>query len=215
MTDPDLSTQVVHVTDAKGVKRAHRPTCKRALASGPFETTAFTAVNLHGAVAATCCKPRLPEPQPPVVTDTAAEDRLERNRLARVEHAALREWYQAGAKGERPATPNLDALNLAYAAGPPAPSVRQRATRQVAVGDTGASGKAAPGAFLLAVLEMVQDQPTPAGGWGASALDKVLGRHNSGAIANALERLYSQGKVARVNDHPRRYAPLAKAAAAA
>lgn len=132
---------VVHVTEAKGTKRAHTVTCKRGQAAGPFETTAHAAVNVHQATAATCCRPKLPAPlgthpgaEPmaspastglytevaDVPTDnpeaTADADPARRYQLAKTEWAALRAWAKAGRTPPRPATPNLDELEAEHAA---------------------------------------------------------------------------------------------------
>lgn len=139
----DRTADVVHVTEAKGTKRAHRVTCKRALAADPFETTAHTAVNVHQAVAATCCKPHLPAPlgtQPEADAVAEANERrhqqwladpdvtvepelaqadpnpVERVRLAKAEHVALQAWIKDGSKPPKPHTPNLDAVNADHAA---------------------------------------------------------------------------------------------------
>ena len=47
----------------------------------------------------------------------ASDDRMERLTLAKAEHQALQAWVAGGKDGERPATPNLDAMNDDYAAG--------------------------------------------------------------------------------------------------
>lgn len=47
----------------------------------------------------------------------ASDDRLERMTLAKDEHRAMTAWVTAGKIGDRPATPNLDAMNADYAAG--------------------------------------------------------------------------------------------------
>lgn len=43
-------------------------------------------------------------------TVAASTDRVERNRLAKAEWAAVKAWHQAGGTPPRPATPNLDAV---------------------------------------------------------------------------------------------------------
>jgi hypothetical protein len=55
-----------------------------------------------------------------------ADDRAERLALAKAEHQALTAWNAAGQEGEKPATPNLDAMNEAFAAGTPLRSKRVR-----------------------------------------------------------------------------------------
>jgi hypothetical protein len=56
-----------------------------------------------------------------------ADDRAERLALAKSEHQALTTWVAAGSpEGDRPATPNLDAMNEAFAAGTPLRSKRVR-----------------------------------------------------------------------------------------
>lgn len=111
---------VVEVVEGKGgVLRAHRITCNRHAVG--FETTAFTAVNLHHAVPASCCKPQLPEPTtataepeaPAPSTDgpQASTDRMERLQLAKTEAKALKSWEADGSQGERPSTVNLDAVS--------------------------------------------------------------------------------------------------------
>lgn len=52
----------------------------------------------------------------PAEVPTAAADRAERVRLAKAEDKALRAWAAAGQQGDRPATPNLDALRDGSAA---------------------------------------------------------------------------------------------------
>jgi hypothetical protein len=54
------------------------------------------------------------------------EDRAERLAKAKAEHQALTAWNAAGQEGEKPATPNLDAMNEAFAAGTPLRSKRVR-----------------------------------------------------------------------------------------
>lgn len=54
----------------------------------------------------------------PAVVAAASDDRIERMRLAQVEHKAMKAWRKAGAKGTPPSTPNLDAVNAEAATGP-------------------------------------------------------------------------------------------------
>lgn len=139
-------------------------------------------------------------------------DRLARNLAARAEHAALRDWFNAGATGDRPTTPNLDALNAAY--GVPGP--RQRATTArstVTSTSVTAAGRAAPGAFLLRLVEWLDANPDRV--VSPTELDKELGHGNTGAVANALERLATQGRARKVQDKPRRYQAPERAQAAA
>lgn len=160
----ELNANVVHVAEGRdGQKRAHRVTCKRVPADH-FETTPHTAVNLHHAVAASCCKPQLPDPisderktellaggisdvlagaDPLAVAERikaeagatdpepvgskptgaeidahrASKDRVERTALAKAEAKALQAWEKGGQQGDRPATPNLDAVQAQYANG--------------------------------------------------------------------------------------------------
>lgn len=117
--DPD--TQVVNVTESKGTARAHRQSCRRG--EHGFETTGYTAVNMHRAVAATCCKPTLPTPRPQASTDP-----VERVRLAKAEHKLLKAWISDGSKPPRPHTPNLDAIEADHAARAGKPRKGRRST---------------------------------------------------------------------------------------
>lgn len=47
----------------------------------------------------------------PPAPATASTDRIERLNLAKAEFVTLQAWEKAGSKGDRPATPNLDAAN--------------------------------------------------------------------------------------------------------
>lgn len=47
-------------------------------------------------------------------TESAAAERMARLERAKAEHVLLREWKRDGEKGERPATPTLDEMTLAY-----------------------------------------------------------------------------------------------------
>lgn len=68
-------------------------------------------------------------------TKVAATDSKEQARLARIEHKALMAWVKSGAKEPRPATPNLEIIEAAYAAGTPvrATSTKKSSTKTTKV----------------------------------------------------------------------------------
>lgn len=62
-------------------------------------------------------------------TVVAASDPKEQARLARIEHKALMAWVKAGAKPPRPATPNLEIIEAAYAAGTPVRATSKKTSK--------------------------------------------------------------------------------------
>lgn len=63
---------------------------------------------------------------------STAVERLSRLDAAKAEHAAVKAWRESGKQGDRPETPNLDALNEDHAAGGRRRTKRPTGTRRAA-----------------------------------------------------------------------------------
>lgn len=144
----------------------------------------------------------------------AAESRLERLRLAKLEHATLQVWIKDGEKPPRPATPNLDAINAdntptgrkVQPVTPKAPKAPRVTKAKPAAGDGADAGTRAPqGSFQQRVVAWVVAHPDPEG-VAPSAVDKALGSRNA---SNALQAAAKTGKVTLVSEKPRRYSAVA------
>lgn len=148
------------------------------------------------------------------VTDAASK--VARQALAKAETRALKAWRQAGEKGPKPATPNLDAIEhdaLARAEGKQPTIAGQRKLREVPAGTTLPNGHLAPGALGASVAEYVATHPDVDHGVGEVA--KALGGKSAGAVRNALDRLVTQGAAILTSEKPRRYQAAAVATSGA
>lgn len=87
--------------------------------------------------------PPVPEATPDV--PPASTDRLERQRLAKAEHAAHKAWRENGQVGPKPPSPNLDAINAK------APTAKPGSAKQPATTRRPAEPKAKPEIYVQAL----------------------------------------------------------------
>lgn len=223
MPESTESTLVV-VPGPKG-PRVHRVTCKRAILTEGHSYGAHAEDQITQACGS--CKPKIPTlggtvsglvdaPGPIEVVDT--DSQAARRKAATAEGKALKAWEKAGSNGDRPATPNLDAMNVEYQGEAPKPKVPRgrsprQAPREVTATTTLASGRLAPGALQVAVAEHIATLPagddiTP--GQVARHLDRSVG-----AVGNAMARMVTAGTLKARPGSPRRYRRVVTAAAKA
>jgi O6-methylguanine-DNA--protein-cysteine methyltransferase len=221
MSESTEATLVV-VPGPKG-PRVHRVTCKRAIlteghsyGADPSDVDAQSCGSCKPGKARTDADEALAAETPDAIVVTDADTMTARRKAATAEAKALKAWEKAGSDGDRPATPNLDAMNAEYEGENPkvkVPRSARQAPREVTATTTLASGKLAPGALQAAVADHVATLPA-----GDDITPGQVARHlerSSGAVANAMAKMAEAGTLKALAGSPRRYRRVTTQAAEA